>query len=148
MKFFITEDEKKEIKKLYGGLLNEEPSNKNTLSPEEIESLNSFLSYLQPKGKKGTWKQDDIKRLTVTIQLSPNDKITNLGGFDIRKPLSWSLYDSNGKKVEGGQFNIFKSQGVIYYSISDGRSFLKSDVPFLGNEETALGEFKKVVGSF
>jgi len=125
--------------------LTEQSNIKKGLTPEEIESLNNVLSYLNPKGKAGMWNQDNTKRLSVTIQLSPNDKIANLGGFNINKPLSWSLYDSNGKKVEGALFNIFKSEGVIMYSIFDGKSFMRSDVPLKGNERGAVEDFNRVV---
>ena len=125
-----------------------EQSNKNILSEKEIKSLDSFLSRINPRGKKGMWKQDNNKLLTTTIQLNPNDKIVNLAGFDIRKPLCWSLYDMNGKKVDGASFNIFKNNNVILYSIFDGKSLYQSNEPLMGNEEEAVETFKAVVDSF
>jgi hypothetical protein len=114
------------------------------LTPEEIKSLDMFLSYMNPKGKNGTWKQPNSISSSVVVKLQPNARITNLGGFDIKKPLSWEFY-KDGKKLEYGEFEIYKSQGVLFYRVVYTPKLVQKSEKFIGNEKKALEIVKKTI---
>jgi len=138
-----------ELIRIVKRVINEQSDTK--LTPEEIKSLNMFLSYMHPKGDNGTWKQLNSTSSSVVVKLQPNARIANLGGFYIKKPLSWEFY-KDGEKLEygkgvpegAGTFEIYKSQGALFYSVFYPSKLLQKDEKFIGNEKKALQLFNNI----
>ena len=113
---------------------------------KEIESLDMFLSYINPKGKQRYWKQESVPSSTV-VTLPSNARITNIGSFDIKKPLNWVMYDNN-KLIDGTQFQIYKSKGKLYYRYLLPDGDYGKDQEFIGNEKSALTTFNRAVRNY
>jgi hypothetical protein len=91
---------------------------------------------------------EEVAKIPIKrYHLSPNARITNLGGFDIKKPLSWEFY-KDGKKLEYGKFEIYKSQGVLFYSVLYTPKSVQKREKFIGNEKNALSLFNNIANGF
>jgi hypothetical protein len=108
----------------------------------EIKSMNKFLTSINAKGRDYYWKQESIPS-SIVVKLPSNARITELGNFDINKQLNWFMYDKNNKKIDNTRFQIYKSQGELFFSYRYNAA--NDNKKLIGNEREAINVFNGLV---